>query len=153
MALDDHLPADAPTPQTAAALPRTLWVLVAVPTLLGLAHHVDHVVRGNHVGWPVTAHVNEFTYSLGIYPLVALGVYLTVTDRAGAGYWAGLFAFSAALLAFFHVSPWAVEPPADVVVPYANPAVGYLAFTVLLALIGSVVFGSAYAALLWHRSR
>jgi hypothetical protein len=57
------------------------------------------------------------------------------------------------MLAYFHVSPWAVEPPADVIVPYEDPVVGYLAFGVLLALIGSVVLGSAYAAVLWYRGQ
>jgi len=128
------------------------WValIVALPTLLGVAHHLDHVIRGNHVGWPITPEVNAFTYSLAIYPLIAVGLYLTVTDRVGARYWSGFLAFSAAMLAYFHVSPWAIEPPQDVMGPYANPVVGVLAFVVLLALIASVVVGSVYAALVWR---
>jgi hypothetical protein len=55
------------------------------------------------------------------------------------------------MLAYFHVSPWAVEPPQDVVEPYANPLLGYLAFAVLLALIASVLLGAGYAAVLWRR--
>lgn len=130
---------------------RLLYVLLAVPTLLGMAHHVDHVVRGNHVGWPVTPEVTPFTYSLVIYPVVAVGLYLTLTDRAGVGLWAVIMAASAGMLAFFHVSPWAVEPPQDVILPYANPLVGYAAFAVLLALMASVVAVGAYALLLWRR--
>jgi len=122
-------------------------LLVSVSTLLGLAHHVDHVIRGNHVGWPVTAQVNPFTYSLVVYPLIAVGVYLTVTGRASNRYWAVFFAFSTGMLAFFHLSPWAIEPPGDVILPYASPAVGYAAFGVLLALVASVTAGSLYAAL------
>lgn len=147
MGAEDRLPPDESTSK------RLLYALAAVPTVLGLAHHVDHVVRGNHVGWPVTGHVNEFTYSLGIYPLVAVGVYLTVTDRVGSRYWAGFLAFTAAIVWYFHLSPWAVEPPSDVVVPYADPALGHAAFAVLLALLASVVLGSAYAAVLWRRQR
>jgi hypothetical protein len=127
------------------------FALVLAPTLLGAAHHIDHVIRGNHVGWPITPEVNPFTYSLAIYPLLAISLYLTVTDRVDAGYWAGFLAFSAGMLAFFHVSPWAVEPPRDVMVPYDVPAFGYLAFGILLALIASTVVGSAYAGLLWYR--
>jgi len=128
-----------------------VYFFVVLPTILGIAHHVDHIVRGNHVGWPLTPEVNPFTYSLAIYPLIGISVYLTLTDRVDVGYWAWFLAFSAGMLAYFHVSPWAVEPPGDVIDPYANPLFGYLAFAVLLALIGSVVVGSAYAGLLWRR--
>jgi len=147
MGLGDRFPDALPTTDT--NLTRAFYAFVLVPTLLGAAHHVDHVVRGNHVGWPLTPEVNPFTYSLAIYPLLAVSVYLTATRRVEARYWAGFFAFSAGMLAFFHVSPWAVEPPRDVIVPYENAAFGYLAFAVLLALIASVVLGSAYAAVLW----
>jgi hypothetical protein len=136
-----------------SGLKRTFFLLVLAPTLLGAAHHVDHVIRGNHVGWPVTPEINPFTYSLAIYPLLAASLYLTVTDRVDAGYWAGFLGFSAGMLAFFHVSPWAVEPPRDVMVPYEAPLAGYLAFGILLALIASTVLGSAYAGVLWYRSR
>ena len=136
---------------TTSTVDRGIYVVMALSTLLGAAHHVDHVLRGNHVGWPITSHVNPFTYSLAIYPLIAVGLYLTVTDRAGNRYWAGFFAFSAATLAYFHVSPWAVEPPGDVILPYADPTLGYLAFAVLCALIASVCLGSLYAAAAWYR--
>jgi hypothetical protein len=151
MAIEDEIPGELPT--TEAALTPLLSLLVVAATLLGAAHHIDHVVRGNHVGWPLTAHVNPFTYSLSIYPLLAASLYLTVTDRVDTGYWAGFLAFSTAMLAYFHVSPWAVEPPEDVMDPYANPLAGYLAFGILLALIASVALGSAYAAALWYRDR
>lgn len=128
-----------------------LYVLIAVPTLLGLVHHLDHLVRGNHLGWPVTAEVTAFTYSLAIYPLVAVGLYLTVTGRAGGRYWAALFGFSAVLLTAVHLGPWAIEPPSDVILPYANPVVGYLAFGVLVALVVSVVVGAVYATALWRQ--
>ena len=133
------------------AVSRGVYWVVALATLLGVAHHVDHIIRGNHVGWPITSHLNAFTYSLAIYPLIAAGLYLTLSGRVGDRYWAGFFAFSAGMLAYFHVSPWAIEPPGDVILPYADPAVGYLAFVVLLALIASVAFGSLYAAAAWYR--
>jgi hypothetical protein len=150
MARESPLPIDLPTADS--ALTRPFFVFVAVPTLLGVAHHVDHVVRGNHVGWPLTPEVNAFTYSLAIYPLLAVSLYLTLTRRVDARYWAGFFAASAAMLAFLHLSPWAVEPPQDVMVPYANPFAGYLAFAIVLALIASVAIGSVYGAVLWYRA-
>ncbi|WP_318567820.1 hypothetical protein [Salinigranum marinum] len=150
MELGDHLPVELSTTDT--NLTPAFYLFVAVPTVLGAAHHVDHIIRGNHVGWPITPEVNPFTYSLAIYPLLALSLLLSLTKRVDARYWAGFFAFSAAMLAYFHISPWAVEPPRDVMVPYENPLVGYLAFAIVLALIGSVVVGSAYGVALWYRS-
>jgi hypothetical protein len=150
MELEDSLPVELPTTDT--SLTRLFYLFVIVPTVLGMAHHIDHIIRGNHVGWPLTPHVNPFTYSLAIYPLLALSLYLTLTRRVEARYWAGFFAFSAGMLAYFHISPWAVEPPQDVMVPYANPVFGYLAFGIVLALIASVVVGSVYGTLLWYRT-
>ena len=57
----------------------------------------------------------------------------------------------AGVLAHVHISPWAVDPPQDVLGPYTNPVAGYIAFETLLALTTSVVIGSVYAAVLWHR--
>lgn len=148
MELTEHLPIDTPVEQT--SLTRLFFAFVLIPTVLGLSHHIDHIVRGNHVGWPLTPEVNAFTHSLAIYPLLMISLYLTLSGRVEARYWAGFFAFSAAMLAYLHISPWAVEPPQDVILPYANPLHGYLAFAVLLALIASVVIGSAYAAMLWR---
>ncbi len=150
MEVEGTLPVELPTKDT--SLTRLFYLFVFVPTMLGAAHHIDHIIRGNHVGWPLTPHVNPFTYSLAIYPLLAVSLYLTLTRRVEARYWAGFFAFSAGMLAYFHISPWAVEPPQDVMVPYANPVAGYVAFGILLALIASVVIGSVYGIVLWYRS-
>lgn len=128
-----------------------LYLIVAVSTALGAAHHLDHLVRGNHVGWPASPEVNAFTYSLVIYPLVAIGLYLTMTDRPAIRYWTAVLAFSTVTLLYFHLSPWAVEPPGDVILPYADPVVGYAAFGILLALIASVTVGTGYALVIWRR--
>ena len=47
------------------------WLLVAAAsvTIFGIFHHVDHVVRGNHSGWPFEEAVTPFTFSLLIYAL------------------------------------------------------------------------------------
>jgi hypothetical protein len=136
-------------PNSKGVNPR-LYLLIAVPTLLGMAHHVDHVIRGNHVGWPVTPAVNSFTYSLAIYPIIGLGLYLTVTDRVGVRYWVGTAALGGVMMWFFHLSPWAVEPPSDVILPYANPLVGYAAFAILLGLVGSLLVTTGYATYRWR---
>lgn len=138
-------------PHNAERLTRWFYVAVAVPTILGMAHHLDHLLRGNHVGWPATGVINEFTYTLAIYPLVAAGLSLTSIDRVGHRFWVWFLAFSALLMGYFHLSPWAVEPPGDVMLPYANPVAGYVAFVVLLALIASALVGSAVVAVMWRR--
>ena len=136
-----------------SGLPPRAYLLFAIATLLGLAHHLDHVIRGNHVGWPITPEVNPFTYSLLIYPLIVLGFTLSLTGRGGSRYWTVVMTFGAGMLAFFHLSPWAVEPPSDVILPYANPVFGYVAFAILLALILVVAGGAVYSFRLWRRDR
>ncbi len=39
---------------------------------LGLLHHADHVLRFDHSGWPFRPEVTPFTWSLLVYPLIAL---------------------------------------------------------------------------------
>lgn len=140
-----------PSERPERTLPVRAYLLFALATLLGLAHHVDHVVRGNHVGWPVTPEVNPFTYSLAIYPLVVLGFTLSLTGRAGARYWTAVMTLGAGMLVYFHLSPWAVEPPGDVILPYSDPVFGYAAFAILLALVAVVLVGAGYSFRLWGR--
>lgn len=149
MGVEDRLPVELPTEDT--SLTRVLYLCVLLATALGAAHHIDHVIRGNHVGWPLTPEVNGFTYSLASYPLIAVSLYLTLTRRVAAGYWAGVLAALAAMAAYFHIGPWAVETPQDVIGPYTNPLFGYIAYAILLALIASFLAGSVYAAVLWYR--
>ena len=40
--------------------------------MIGMFHHVDHVLRFDHSGWPFKAEVTTFTFSLLVYPVVAL---------------------------------------------------------------------------------
>ena len=129
----------------AGGVDRRLLGLIALSTLLGIGHHADHLVRGNHVGWPVTPEVNAFTFSLVIYPLIAVGLLLTVTDRVGIRYWLAVAAGGLAMLAAVHLGPWAIEPPADVIGPYGSPLLGYTAFAWLLGLLGALLATTVYA--------
>ena len=45
-------------------------VLLAA-TLIGMTHHLDHVLRLDHSGWPFRPDVTPFTYSLLVYPVIA----------------------------------------------------------------------------------
>jgi hypothetical protein len=90
---------------------RLLYGLIFLAMFFSLGHHIDHIIRGNHVGWPLTAEVNAFTYSLGIYPLILLGLYLYASGRVGPGYWAILTEPGALFVAAIHVGPnWPIQP-------------------------------------------
>lgn len=50
-----------------------MTVLTAV---FGVLHHIDHVLRFDHSGWPFKPDVTPFTYSLLVYPLMASILFL-----------------------------------------------------------------------------
>lgn len=51
---------------------RRSLALLGVATIVGLIHHTDHVLRGDHSGWPFASQVTPFTFSLVVYPLLWL---------------------------------------------------------------------------------
>jgi hypothetical protein len=63
---------------------RLTWLAL----VMSLGHHLDHLVRGNAVGWPVTDQVNAFTASLVVYPIIATGLVAYQAGRVGPGFWA-----------------------------------------------------------------
>lgn len=63
---------------------RLTWLAAA----LSLGHHLDHLIRHNAVGWPVTDEVNAFTFSLVVYPVIITGLLLYRAGRVGPGFWA-----------------------------------------------------------------
>ena len=93
---------------------------------MSLGHHIDHLIRGNHVSWPLTHHA--FTYSLVVYPLIFLGLYLYASGRVGPGYCVILSGSGALFVAAIHFGPTAVEPAADIINLYEPRIVGWLAF-------------------------
>jgi hypothetical protein len=42
----------------------------AAIVILGLLHHIDHVLRWDHSGWPFRSDVSPFTFSLLVYPIL-----------------------------------------------------------------------------------
>lgn len=46
--------------------------LLLATAAIGAVHHVDHVLRSDHSGWPFTAEVTPFTVSLLVYPVLFL---------------------------------------------------------------------------------
>src|SRR3712207_6789914 len=104
-------------------LRRWLLVLATMVTIFGFFHHVDHVVRGNHSGWPFQEAVTPFTFSLLIYALLLPGLYLTARGRLMAGYWLFTALISLALVTWVHfVGEEREAPIRDIYAVYDNPA-------------------------------
>lgn len=40
---------------------RAIYLLTFAASALSIGHHVDHLIRGNVVGWPLTPEINAFT--------------------------------------------------------------------------------------------
>jgi len=125
--------------------------LVALATVLSLGHHLDHVVRGDHSGWPATDQLTMFTGSLVVYPLLVVGVVLTRTGRAGPRYWMAFSGSGALFLAAVHAGPAAIEPRADIVGGHSTALLGWLAYGWLLALV-AVLLGHVVLCVAWWQT-
>lgn len=107
---------------TEAQLRRWLVIAASTVTILGAIHHIDHIIRGNHIGWPFSTQATPFTFSLLVYPALLGGIYLTRRRRAWAGYWLGVALPMLALVTFVHLIPHAgYEAPPDLYIPYSDP--------------------------------
>ena len=138
---------------TGRTLPQVLFGLVCLVFLFGLGHHIDHVIRGNHVGWPLIPDVNAFTFSLLAYPFVGIGLYLGWRDSAGVRYWTVLFFVLAAMVITQHFGPTANEPPGDVIGPYESQLLGWVAFGWLVVFTLVIVAALVYSGVLWSKRR
>lgn len=75
--------------------------LLLLTLFLAVIHHVDHILRIDHSGWPFLPRVSPFTYSLLVYP-VFVSLFLTRSHpwyRVVAT--AGLFLFATLAHIFF----------------------------------------------------
>lgn len=126
-----------------------LVALAVLATLLGIGHHIDHIVRGNHVGWPLTETVTPFTFSLGFYLPVLTGLYLSRMDKVGPRFWAIVAGFGILFVGLTHFGPVAVEPPSDIINQYELPVIGWAAFGLLVAFLAVLAFAVLYAAYLY----
>ncbi len=128
--------------QSAQAKLRT-WLLVAAAsvTIFGFFHHVDHVVRGNHSGWPFEEAVTPFTFSLLIYVLLLPGLYLTARGHLMAKYWLFTTVVGLALVIWVHFVPTGdyEAPIQDIYAVYDSPLAGLLALVALTGLVSSLV--------------
>jgi hypothetical protein len=119
---------------------RGLLISGAAVTVFGVLHHVDHVIRGNHSGWPFQEAVTPFTFSLLIYALLLPGLYLTGRGRLIAGYWLFVALVGLALVFGVHfIGEEREAPMRDIYEVYGSPATGLLVLAVLAALLISLV--------------
>lgn len=132
---------------------KLLYGLIALAAFMSMGHHIDHIIRGTHVGWPLTADVTPFTYSLGVYPLILLGLWLYRSKRVGPGYWALLSGAGALFVGAIHFGPTAVEPPADIIDLYEPRIIGWFAFAWLVVFVAVLVANSLYEGYAWFRLR
>jgi hypothetical protein len=119
------------------------WLLIAATgtTVFAIMHHTDHVVRGNHLGWPFEKAVTPFTFSLLIYALLLPGLYMTVRGRLISGYWLFTAIVGLALVVSVHFVPTGdyEAPMEDIYAVYGSPLAGLLALVVLTGLVSSLV--------------
>ena len=132
---------------------RGLYPLTYLAAALSAGHHLDHAIRGNAVGCPLTGEVNAFTVSLGIYPVLAAGLVLYRAGRVGPGFWALVSGGGALFVAAVHFGPAAVEPPTAILGAYDPSLLGRLAFGWLVAFVGVLGATCAYETRLWFRRR
>ena len=119
---------------------RWLLIFASSATVFSLLHHADHVIRGNHSGWPFQAEVTPFTFSLLIYALILPGIYMTAKGKQVAGYHLFVAIVGLALLGGVHFVPTGEQesPIHDIYMVYGSPVAGALALVVLAGLITSV---------------
>ncbi|MDQ3537528.1 MAG: CPBP family intramembrane metalloprotease [Actinomycetota bacterium] len=127
----------------------TLYWLIGAAAALSLAHHGDHILRGA-IGWPLSAEVNPFTYSLFVYPALIAGLALSLRGRVGPRFWSCFSAGGGLFVAAVHVGPAAGDAVADIPGQYASPVAGAFAVGLLaafvLVLVGTFLYETRLVA-------
>jgi hypothetical protein len=132
---------------------RTVYALTLLAAALSLGHHVDHALRGNAIGWPLSGDVNAFTASLVIYPIIVTGLLLYRAGRIGPGTWALISGGGAGFVSVVHFGPFAVEPPHLIHGGYQLPILGWIAFAWLVAFVAVLFITSMYETRMWWEQR
>jgi hypothetical protein len=132
---------------------RILYFLTFLAAGMSLGHHVDHLIRGNAVGWPVTEQVNAFTMSLLVYPVIVVGLLAYRAGRVGPGFWALVSGGGAVFVGVVHFGSAAVEPPELILGHYDPPILGWLAFGWLVTFVAVLAITCVYETRLWWQQR
>ena len=130
-----------------------LYRLTCLAAAMSLGHHLDHLIRHNAVGWPLTGQLNAFTISLVVYPVIAAGLLASRAGRVGPGFWALVSGGGAVFVGAVHFGPAAVEPPQLILDHYDPPILGWLAFAWLVAFVAVLAITCVYETRLWSQQR
>ena len=131
---------------------RIIWTGVALNTIGGLGHHIDHIFR-RRAGWPLIDEVNGWTITLLIYVVIFIGVILSRRKVVGAGFWALVSGLGFVYTTVIHFIPGSPDPPAEYVADYGSTVLGALALTWLALMLLSLLSTSVYSAQRWARLR
>lgn len=146
------------TPQadeSASGLDRTTAGLLWLGLALAVLHHINHVLRVDHSGWPFRPNVTPFTFSLAAYPFLLFALF--GPSRLLWVRWA-LVAGAAAFTLFAHTvieSPstqftvWAHnqsahEPSVGNAFGVESPVLGALAVSLAMALNATAVAAALF---------
>jgi hypothetical protein len=132
---------------------KILYGLTYLAAAMSLGHHIDHAIRHNAVGWPLTDEFNAFTVSLVIYPVIITGLLLYQAGKVGPGFWALVSGGGAVFVSAVHFGPSAVEPPEMMLHGYDSPVIGWLAFTWLVIFVSVLMITSLYETRVWWQER
>lgn len=105
---------------------------------LGVLHHIDHVLRYDHSGWPFRQDVGPFTFSLLVYPLIAAVLLLRRWPRTRVSLAFILFLFPTLAHILLETPSdqyhtWAHRPDVNLLA-VGSPMIGWLAVVVTIAL-------------------
>jgi hypothetical protein len=130
---------------------KSLVGLVLLATVLSLGHTIDHIARGD-LGWPLGLQSLPFiVVTLAIYGTIGGGLYLYLSGKVGALFWAIIGALGIALGWLAHFSPFTDQPLRYIFGSYRSQAAGWLALGCLVALMIVMAFAAVHAVLLWRR--
>lgn len=131
--------------QVREGLTTTGYRLVFAITALSVAHHVDHVLRGV-TGWPFNDQFNAFSGSLFVYPVIALGLFMSKQGRLGPLFWSFLAGGGALFILVVHVGPAAGDDVADLPSQHDSAVAAVLSLLILGAFFGALIAHCLYEA-------
>jgi len=126
--------------------------LVWLVLLFSALHTSDHVVRENLRKPLKPASISSLLVSVLIYALVGLGLYLYARGIIGPRIWviAGCLGFVFGMLA--HLSPFTDQTVRSIAAAYDTRIVGWLAASVFVALMASMLATTLYATYLSRKA-